>query len=184
MVEPVEENPHHRAILDRFLELRDLDRRLLDFAADRGPNELSAAELLDQLTALLVERMAVGHVLTRLMSTDCCCATTRVEQSEKEDDSLSCPGEHPQPASIVHAALSIFGNLGDPEAVASGDLVTGLRQIPGVAEGRWRYRDLTQSRLAQLLAPYEVSTRDVTLPDGRRRKSYRRSTLIAALPDR
>ncbi len=82
----------------------------------------------------------------------------------------------------MHAALSAFGTLGDPEAVASCDLVAALRTVPGVAEGRWRYADLTQSRLAQLLAPYEVSTRDITLPDGRRRKSYRRSALLAALP--
>ena len=75
----------------------------------------------------------------------------------------------------------VFADLGDEDAVASADLVAALRHLPGVAEGRWRYADLTQPRLAQLLAPYEVSTRDVTLPDGRRRKSYRRGALLAAM---
>ncbi|WP_405889813.1 DUF3631 domain-containing protein [Streptomyces sp. NBC_00133] len=82
----------------------------------------------------------------------------------------------------MHACLRVFDAVGDPDAMSSADLVTCLRDLPGVAEGRWRYADLTQARLAQLLAPYEVSTRDVTLPDGRRRKSYRRGALLAALP--
>ncbi|MEE4544000.1 hypothetical protein V2S66_18740 [Streptomyces sp. V4-01] len=73
-----------------------------------------------------------------------------------------------------------FEELGDPEAVASGDLVALLRHAPGFAVGRWRFADLTQARLAHLLAPYEVTTRDATLPDGRRRKSYRLSALLAA----
>jgi hypothetical protein len=66
--------------------------------------------------------------------------------------------------------------------MSSADLVNCLRDLPGQAEGRWRYADLTQTRLAQLLAPYEVSTRDITLANGRRCKSYRRSALLAALP--
>jgi hypothetical protein len=81
---------------------------------------------------------------------------------------------------IVEACRAAFAELGDPEAMASEDLVHLLRQAPGYAAGRWRFADLTQARLAHLLAPYEVTTRDVTLPDGRRRKSYRLSTLIAA----
>lgn len=84
------------------------------------------------------------------------------------------------PVGIVEACLVAFEELGDPEAVASADLVALLRHAPGFAVGKRRFADLTQTRLAYLLAPYEVTTRDVTLPDGRRRKSYRRSTLLAA----
>jgi hypothetical protein len=84
------------------------------------------------------------------------------------------------PVGIVEACLTAFEELGDPEAMASEDLVALLRQVPGVAVGRWRFADLSQARLAHLLAPYEVTTRDATLPDGRRRKSYRRSALLAA----
>lgn len=84
------------------------------------------------------------------------------------------------PVGIVEACLAAFAELGDPEAMASQDLVALLRQAPGLAVGRWRFADLTQARLAHLLAPYEVTTRDATLPDGRRRKSYRLSALLAA----
>lgn len=84
------------------------------------------------------------------------------------------------PVGIVEASLAAFAELGDPEAVASEDLVALLRHAPGFAVGRWRFADLTQARLAHLLAPYEVTTRDATLPDGRRRKSYRLSALLAA----
>jgi hypothetical protein len=86
----------------------------------------------------------------------------------------------PRPAGIVQACLSAFAELGDPEAMASEDLVALLRHAPGYAAGRWRFADLTQARLAYLLAPYEVTTRDATLPGGRRRKSYRLSALLAA----
>ncbi|WUH90350.1 DUF3631 domain-containing protein [Streptomyces sp. NBC_00433] len=84
------------------------------------------------------------------------------------------------PVGIVEACLVAFEELGDPEAMASEDLVAVLRHAPGFAVGKWRFADLTQARLAHLLAPYEVTTRDATLPDGRRRKSYRLSALLAA----
>jgi len=84
------------------------------------------------------------------------------------------------PEGIVEACLVAFEELGDPEAVASGDMVALLRHAPGSAVGRWRFADLTQARLAHLLAPYGVTTRDATLPDGRRRKSYRLSALLEA----
>jgi hypothetical protein len=84
------------------------------------------------------------------------------------------------PVGIVEACLVAFEELGEPEAVASEDLVALLRHAPGFAVGKWRFADLTQARLAHLLAPYDVTTRDATLPDGRRRKSYRLSALLAA----
>ncbi|WP_367435119.1 DUF3631 domain-containing protein [Streptomyces celluloflavus] len=179
--EPPPEIPHHRAILDAFTDIQLLDQQLLDLAERTGAPAVSATEQLETLTDLLVERLAAGHELARLLSTACCCAST-ADEDDTEDDFLSCPGERPQPDSIVHAALGVFTELGDPDAVASADLVAALRHLPGVAEDRWRYADLTQHRLAQLLAPYEVSTRDITLTDGRRRKSYRRGALLAALP--
>ncbi|MFK4222210.1 DUF3631 domain-containing protein [Streptomyces sp. NPDC019890] len=186
--EPPKESPHHRALLDTFLEIQHLDQQLLDLSSPDCAVGASAGEQLEQLTDLLVERLAAGHVLARLLSTECCCAASAASAAEdatdeaEDDDFLSCPSEPPQPAGVVHACLRVFDAAGDPDAMSSADLVTCLRDLPGVAESRWRYADLTQARLAQLLAPYEVSTRDVTLPDGRRRKSYRRGALLAAVP--
>lgn len=69
----VTENPHHRTILDLFVETQELDRQLAELAAADLPG-VSAGEQLDTLTDLLVERMAAGAELSALLSTSCCCA--------------------------------------------------------------------------------------------------------------
>ncbi|MBV9026225.1 MAG: DUF3631 domain-containing protein [Streptomycetaceae bacterium] len=179
--EPLPENPRHRMLLDTFIEIQRLDQQLTDLISSDLPAGDSAANTLEHLTDLLTDRLLAGYELAQLLSVACCCAededSNDTEDTEDDDDFLSCPGQCRQPESIVHACLEVFAAIGDPDAMASADLVTCLRDLPGVAEGRWR-----QARLAQLLAPYEVSTRDVTLPDKRRRKSYRRGALLAALP--
>ncbi|MEU9396563.1 DUF3631 domain-containing protein [Streptomyces sp. NPDC048324] len=183
------ENPHHRAILDVFTEVQDLDRQLVALSGDQLPDGVSAAEQLEKLTDVLVERMAAGAELNTLLSTSCCCAAAPEDddeddaqdvQDEAEDedaDFLSCPS---RPKTIVHACLDVFDAVGDPDTMASADLVHCLQDLPGDAEGRWPYADLTQVRLAQLLAPYGVRTRDTTGHDGRRYKAYRRTDLLDA----
>ncbi|MGQ4484308.1 DUF3631 domain-containing protein [Streptomyces sp. SAS_281] len=69
----VSENPHHRAILDVFVDTQELDRQIAELAAADLPG-VSAGEQLDTLTDLLVERMAAGAELSALLSTNCCCA--------------------------------------------------------------------------------------------------------------
>ncbi|WP_371551458.1 DUF3631 domain-containing protein [Streptomyces sp. NBC_00554] len=69
----VTENPHHRAILDVFVEIQDLDRQLADLSGAERPEGVSATEQLDTLTDLLIERMASGAELSALLSTSCCC---------------------------------------------------------------------------------------------------------------
>ncbi|WP_129838083.1 DUF3631 domain-containing protein [Streptomyces sp. RFCAC02] len=87
--------------------------------------------------------------------------------------------DSPEPMSLLDACLTAFSTAGDPAAMASADLVAGLRHLPGTAEGRWLYRDLTQQRLAHLLAPYRIHTRDTRLGNGRRLKAYHRADLAA-----
>ncbi|MFD4829187.1 DUF3631 domain-containing protein [Streptomyces uncialis] len=175
------ENPHHRAILDALLKVQRLDEQLTGPLIPALDQPGGAGEQLEQLTGALADRLAAGHELALLLSSHfCCCSDVEEDITEDDEDFLSCPGEHPRPSGIVQAALDVFAEFGDPDALASQDLVAELRRLPGVAEGRWRYADLTQARLAQLLAPYEISTRDVTLPDGRRRKAYRRAALATA----
>ncbi|MEK8146232.1 hypothetical protein NKH18_48385 [Streptomyces sp. M10(2022)] len=55
----VTENPHHRAILNVFVETQELDRQLAELAATDLPG-VSAGEQPDTLTDLLIERMAAG----------------------------------------------------------------------------------------------------------------------------
>ncbi|MFG2232321.1 DUF3631 domain-containing protein [Streptomyces sp. NPDC048723] len=82
---------------------------------------------------------------------------------------------------LVVECLNAFGRRGDPEAMASMDLVAELTGVPGVAGKGWRYADITPVRLAKLLAPYDIHPRNMDLADGRRRKAYSRRALARAL---
>ncbi|MFI2204808.1 DUF3631 domain-containing protein [Streptomyces sp. NPDC020192] len=81
---PVVENPYHRAILDVFIEIQDLDRKLAAMAADDRPDGVSATEQLDQLTELLIDRMAAGAELSAWLSMSCCCAAGLEPEQEPE----------------------------------------------------------------------------------------------------
>ncbi|MCX5417712.1 DUF3631 domain-containing protein [Streptomyces sp. NBC_00059] len=89
----VTENPHHRAVLDVFVEIQELDRQLAELAAADLPG-VSAGEQLDTLTDLLFERMAAGAELSALLSTSCCCAAAFEPDPPGEYD----PAEDDEPA--------------------------------------------------------------------------------------
>ncbi|MFI1013085.1 DUF3631 domain-containing protein [Streptomyces sp. NPDC020965] len=166
------EDPHHRAILDTFLEVQRLGRQLTGSSPAHGRLDGTGERLIQ-----LAERLAAGRELAVLLSSHWCCRTEEEIAEDDAEDFLSCPDEHPPTSGVVQDVLRVFADFGDPDALASADLVAALRRLPGTADDRGRYAGLTQARLAQLLSPYEISTRDVTLPDGRRRKSYRRAAL-------
>jgi hypothetical protein len=220
----VSENPHHRAIVDVFVEIQDLDRQLADMSGAERPADVSATKQLDALTDLLIERMAAGAELSALLSTSCCCAAAYepappceyepVEDEEPDfepdfepdvegfddfedlegpddldefddlhettcEEFLSCPS---RPQTIVHACLDVVDVLGAAEYVSTAELVARLRELPGEAEGRWSYADLTPVRLALLLRPYGVRSRKPRNVDGSRYRAYRRGDLLAARP--
>ncbi|WP_327352826.1 DUF3631 domain-containing protein [Streptomyces sp. NBC_01304] len=212
----VTENPHHRAILNVFVEVQELDRQLDELAAADLPG-VSPTEQLNTLTDLLVERMAAGAELSALLSTSCCCAAAYEPASpaeyEPEDDEepdfdtdfegfddfadlqgpddfddphddaceefLTCPS---RPQTIVHACLDVFDDEGSPQYVSTAELVERLRDLPGQADGRWRYADLTPLRLGLLLRTYGVQPRKPRATDGSRYRAYRRADLLAARP--
>ncbi|WP_374777037.1 DUF3631 domain-containing protein [Streptomyces sp. NBC_01310] len=187
---PFEENPRHRALLNVFTEVQDLEQRLLTAMTASPQPGTGAAEQLEACTDLLLERLAAGHELSLLLSTPCLSAAEVAAADDlwrpcglqKDEDCCQEPAEPVAPtAGLLDACSDVFAELGDPHAVASADLVDALRRLPGVAGNHWRYSDLTQARLAELLAPYGMRTRDITLPDGRRRKSYQREALLAAM---
>ncbi|MEV6730704.1 DUF3631 domain-containing protein [Streptomyces sp. NPDC051364] len=183
---PKESNLHHWAILDAFTDVQDAEQRLRSALTAASQAGSAAAEKLDECLELLLDRLAAGADLSMLLSTACCsvagapvdkpCALSGLEQDEP------CCQEPEEPAAcLLDACSNAFAELGNPHAVASADLVDILQHLPGVAGNHWRYSDLTQARLAQLLAPHGMRTRDITLPDGRRRKSYSRETLLTAM---
>lgn len=207
----VNENPHHRAILDVFVEIQELDRQLAELAAAELPG-VTATEQLDTLTDLLVERMAAGAELSALLSTSCCCAASYETEppgdyepvddeepgfdpdfddfedlddfddlpEEAREEFLSCPS---RPQTILHACLAVFDDQGAPEYIRSVELVERLRELPGQADERWRYADLTPLRLSLLLRAHGVQPREPRAGDGSRYRAYRRTDLLAARPN-
>ncbi|WP_405729246.1 DUF3631 domain-containing protein [Streptomyces sp. NBC_00028] len=215
----VTENPHHRAILDVFVEIQDLDRQLAEFASIELPG-VSPSEQLTTLTDLLVERMSVGAELSALLATSRCCAAAfeaappaeyeplddeepgfdpdfdnfeGFDDSDEPDDLddcdevhedtceefLSCPSS---PQTIVRACLTVFEDEGGPEYVSTAELVERLRDLPGQAEERWSYADLTPLRLGLLLRGYGVQPCKPRAADGSRYRAYRRADLLAVRP--
>ncbi|MGW1974185.1 DUF3631 domain-containing protein [Streptomyces sp. NPDC001889] len=169
------EDPHHRAILDALFEVQRLDQQLAGSIPAHGRLD-GTGERLEQLAGVLAQRLVAGRELAVLLSSHWCCCTEEEIAEDDAEDFLSCPDEHPPTSGVVQDILRVFADLDDPDALASADRVAVLRRLPGTADGRGRYAGLTQARLAQLLSLYEISTRDVTLPDGRR-KSHRRAAL-------
>jgi hypothetical protein len=69
----------------------------------------------------------------------------------------------------------------DPRALTCADLTGELRKLHGATEDRRPYADLTQPRPARLLAPYGISSQDITFSCGNRSPAYRRSALLATI---
>ncbi|MEV5878044.1 DUF3631 domain-containing protein [Streptomyces sp. NPDC052101] len=80
----VDENPYHRAILDVYIEVQDLDRKLAAMAGDERLDGVSVTEQLDQLTELLIDRMAAGAELSAWLSMSCRCAAALESEDETE----------------------------------------------------------------------------------------------------
>ncbi|MFD4245916.1 DUF3631 domain-containing protein [Streptomyces sp. NPDC058525] len=178
-------HPRHQALLDARERQLEVEAELSAWASRPQPTTAAAQDQeLDDLSNLLVEHAKAGRQVSHLLSADSCCPPCT--DSEQLPTTLGHPAENTVSAfaapCILAACLDAFARYGSPDALSSADLVAELRTLPGIAEGRWTYADLTQTRLAALLRPYEVASRDITHGDGRRRKSYRRSALLAAIP--
>ncbi|MGW1771735.1 DUF3631 domain-containing protein [Streptomyces sp. NPDC002104] len=106
-----------------------------------------------------------------------CCSDQTVSRSSSAAESVGATTS----SRLVVECLNAFGRRGNPQAMASMDLVAELTGVPGVAGKGWRYADITPVRLAKLLAPYDIHPRNTDLSDGRRRKAYSRHALARAL---
>lgn len=84
----VTENPHHRAILDVFVEIQELDHQLAELADSEFPG-VSPTEQLNTLTDLLFERMAAGAEVSALLATSCCCAAAYEGEPPAEYEPLA-----------------------------------------------------------------------------------------------
>ncbi|MFC0844718.1 DUF3631 domain-containing protein [Streptomyces noboritoensis] len=178
-----EPHPFHEALLHTHTRLQALDADLARRV--NGPQPVrgrDAAREAEELVELFIDLLSTRRQLNYLLAADCCLPPHALhDQDADQDDVQPAPDAGPSAPCIVAACLRVFDAYGTPDALSSADLVDGLRHLPGTAEGRWAYQDLTAARLATLLRPYEVASRDITL-GGRRRKSYRRSALLNAVP--
>lgn len=178
-----QENPCHRAILDTYLRVQQLDERLLAGAGGELADYVGDAhQQLEQLTDLLALRVRAGAELAHLLSGTCCCSADDEDEEEAAGDEPDCRPCPAAPHTIVHACLDAFAAAGDPDTMSSADLTNRLRQLPGRAEDRWSYAELTPLRLSRLLAPYGARPRNVCFAT-HQLKGYLRSSLQAALPD-
>lgn len=174
-------HPRHQALLDAYERQLEVEAELSAWASRPQPTTAAAQDQeLDDLSNLLVEHAKAGRQVSHLLSADSCCPPCT--DSEQPPRSAGNPVSASAAPCILAACLDAFAFHGSPDALSSADLVAKLRTLPGIAEGRWPYAELTQTRLAALLRPYEVASRDITHGDGQRRKSYRRSALLAAIP--
>ncbi|MFD9793324.1 DUF3631 domain-containing protein [Streptomyces sp. NPDC059070] len=166
-------HPYREALLHAHTRLQALDADLARRVNGPQPaRDRDAAREAEELITLVID----------LLAAHCCLPPDTPHEQEADQDHVqtaATPGR--SGPCIVAGCLRVFDAYGAPDALCSADLVDGLRHLPGTAEGRWAYRDLTAARLATLLRPYEVASRDLTL-GGRRRKSYRRSALLNAIP--
>ncbi|MFG3348684.1 hypothetical protein ACGF1Z_26950 [Streptomyces sp. NPDC048018] len=82
------ENPHHRALLESYIEVQQLEHRLLEALTaphpDNGPDGFHAC------TEILVDRLAAGQELAILLSAPCCCAAEE-EPSCAQDPACCSP---------------------------------------------------------------------------------------------
>ena len=190
----VTENAHHRAIVDAFVEIQDLDRQLADLAGAKRPADVTATEQLDEpeppgkYEPVVDEEPDFDPYVEGFDDFEDPEGPDDLDVFDEFDDLheatceefLTCPS---RPRTIVHACLDAFDALGAAEYVSTAELVTRLRALPGEAEGRWSYADLTPVRLALLLRPYGVQSRKPPASDGSRYRSYRRSDVLAARPN-
>ncbi|GAA3389041.1 hypothetical protein [Streptomyces roseoviridis] len=79
------ENPHHRALLETYAEVQQLEARLLDAVV--APHPQSGPGEKHPCTELLIDRLAAGQELAALLSAACC----RPDGEEADcDDRNSC----------------------------------------------------------------------------------------------
>jgi hypothetical protein len=170
-------HPHRRAILDTARDIQRLDEEI-DALSEPSPTARPAElrSYLDALSALLIERVAMTVELDVLLDTSC--GDEPFSETVDDPDFLSCGPEHPGLMCIVHDCLLVFADCGQPDALPSAELADKLSRLSGRAEDGLPYAGLAPIRLARLLAPYGIHSRNVRFPGGQR-KAYDR-TLLAA----
>ncbi|MCZ0978702.1 hypothetical protein O1L60_04095 [Streptomyces diastatochromogenes] len=81
------ENPHHRALLETYVEVQQLERRLLETMT--APHPDTSPDGAHACTDILVDRLAAGQELAVLLSAPCCCAAQEESSCAQAPDSCS-----------------------------------------------------------------------------------------------
>lgn len=86
------ENPHHRALLETYAEVQQLEHRLL--TAMVAPHPQTGPDEKHACTEFLLDRLPAGQELAALMSVACCCAAEEEDACAKRCSPAGDPGEH------------------------------------------------------------------------------------------
>ncbi|GAA3796699.1 DUF3631 domain-containing protein [Streptomyces phyllanthi] len=153
-------------------------------ASSLGEEQREHSVMLIQLIG--EQRESVQKVTGDLVDHYCDVRLWSPRRSEAEGEHRPAVWEAPaasflDPDGIVASCRDVFTAHGDPSALSTAVLVRALRATTGPAWGTWQRDDLTARGLSNLLAPYGLRPGNVRLPDGSRRKGYRRSAFTEAL---
>ncbi|MGW2404072.1 DUF3631 domain-containing protein [Streptomyces sp. NPDC001739] len=175
---PLDDNPLHRGIRYAHKDLRALDAALREALEplphlERGEEAWATQMVL--AADLLGQRLEMGQLLNALLSV--CCDDTSPSEEPVDGEPVAHPTDVP---AILRACREAFAAHGDPSTMSTATLVRALRSTTGPALEIWRRDDLTARGLSNLLAPYGIRPGNVRLPDGDRRKGYRRSAFTDA----
>ncbi|WP_282697842.1 hypothetical protein [Streptomyces sp. CC208A] len=78
------ENPHHRALLETYIEVQQLERRLLESLTSPQPD--ITPDGFHACTDILIDRLAAGQELAVLLSASCCCAAEEPSCAQDPDN--------------------------------------------------------------------------------------------------
>ncbi|MFF9785074.1 DUF3631 domain-containing protein [Streptomyces nigrescens] len=168
-----DDNPLHCGIRYAHKDLRSLDAALSEALAplphlERGEEAWAIQMVL--AADLLGQRLEMGQLLNALLAV--CCDGASHPDEPVADEPVPPAADVP---AILRACREVYAAHGDPSTMSTATLVSALRSATGPAIHTWHRDDLTARGLANFLAPYGIRPGNVRLPDGERRKGYRRS---------
>lgn len=178
--EPSGATSQHMTIHDVALYCWELDEELDQLVTDPadGPTAVTQPE---RFTRLLLDRLRAEEALNALLTNPCCPSAEDAEGGGL-DSAEQSESDATQPATLVDVCLEAFRDAGLPATMSSADLVSRLRERPGMAGGRWLYAELTPLRLSRILAPYGVRPRTIRFPEQQLKGYFRSAFTAAGLP--
>jgi hypothetical protein len=144
-------------------------RPLLDEAADLEPTMPVEDRAADTWEPLVIVADLAGGAWPRLARI-ACARMVAAEVAAEED--------HPSGARILADIRRIFAGRGEPESLATEELLYLLRQDVEIPWAEWGRSGLTARDLGAMLREYGIKSGNVRMADGTQRKGYMRNKFL------